>query len=203
TGKPKPEVKWFKDGQEIFADGTRLSTRVDNDGTFNLIIKDAKLSDAGQYSAKIINKAGTTESKAELEVVEDLEPPEFVQKLKSLELTEGQNAELVIVVTGKPEPKIEWFKNGQPIQIDGKQIIEKIETNGKRILILNDTKMDDTGNYSAKATNKAGTSETKAKVYVGEYIEAPKFTEKLKDLTINETETAIFECTVVGKPKPE
>ncbi|KAE9550266.1 hypothetical protein FO519_006527 [Halicephalobus sp. NKZ332] len=203
TGRPKPDVKWFKDGNEIFADGTRLSTRVDDDGTYNLIIKDARLSDAGNYTAKISNKAGSTESRADLEVVEDLEPPEFVGKLKSLELVEGQEAELSVLVTGKPEPQVEFFKNGYPVQIDGNRIVLKSEGNGRYTLLIKDSIQDDTASYSAKATNKVGSVETKCKVYVGEHTEAPRFTEKLKDIQINENETAVFECTVIGKPKPE
>uniref|UniRef100_A0A915E316 Ig-like domain-containing protein n=1 Tax=Ditylenchus dipsaci TaxID=166011 RepID=A0A915E316_9BILA len=56
----------------------------------------------------------------------------------------------------------QWFKNGEPIQLDNARLITKSEGNGKHSLTVKEASLEDAGVYSCKAVNKAGEAVTKA-----------------------------------------
>uniref|UniRef100_A0A7E4UT28 Muscle M-line assembly protein unc-89 n=1 Tax=Panagrellus redivivus TaxID=6233 RepID=A0A7E4UT28_PANRE len=201
-GKPYPDVTWLKNGQPI-ALGGRITEKVENDGTHTLVISPAELGDAGTISVAVVNKVGKTTSTCELEVVEDLEPTVIVQKLKSINTTEGQTVEFALVVTGKPAPKVEWFREGKPIVPDDRTVIGVDEATGRHTLTIKNAQQSDSSGISVKAANKVSSETSKATLFVGEHTEPPRFSQKLTDLTINESENAVFECSVTGKPVPD
>lgn len=69
-----------------------------------------------------------------------------------------------------------------------------------RLTIL-DTIPEDEGEYMVKAVNDKGVASSSAEVLI--QLESPKFTETLKDVIVEYLDTAILECTVLGKPTPE
>jgi hypothetical protein len=44
------------------------------------------------------------------------EPPRFVKTIAGLDLIEGSPAKFEAVVTGKPEPVLQWLREGELIQ---------------------------------------------------------------------------------------
>ncbi len=54
---PKPEVKWFKDGQ-LLKEGKRIKLLNESENVFDLVIEKAKLEDAGSYSCVVSNELG-------------------------------------------------------------------------------------------------------------------------------------------------
>lgn len=202
-GKPEPQIQWMKDGQPVNIDNSHIVEKKGPNGERTLTIKDAKPSDVGQYTCKAVNKAGTDETSAKFGVVETLEAPKFTEGLKPLEVKEGENAELAVAVTGKPEPEVQWLKDGRPVNIDNQHVISKKHDDAHHSLAIKDASKADAGTYSCKAVNKAGTDETSANFGVVEDVAAPKFTEPLHELEVKPGETAKLECTVVGKPEPE
>jgi predicted DNA-binding antitoxin AbrB/MazE fold protein len=203
--KPAPKIQWFKDGQPVQIDGVHLMTTDDGSGKHELIIKDAKNSDAGTYSCKAVNKAGSAETRANFGVIEELEVPKFVDGLKPVEIKEGETAKMSIEVTGKPEPEIQWNKDGKPVQIDNVHTIIKDEGKGQQSLIVKDANLSDAGTYTCKAINKAGQAETSASLKfptetVVESIKEgqiqPIFTKKLEPQTVKEGETVEMRCQV-------
>ncbi|TKR95914.1 hypothetical protein L596_010016 [Steinernema carpocapsae] len=203
TGKPEPNISWYKDDQPVQADGTHIMARKDDKGQYSLVISNAGIEDVGVYSCRAVNESGMAETKASFGVQEDLEAPEFTESLKPLEVKESTTAEMSVTVSGKPEPEITWFKDGSLVQIDGSHILEHKDASGHHTLVIKDARMQDAGTYSCKATNKAGSAETKASFGVQEVVEAPHFTEALMESEVAQGEEAKLECTVVGKPAPE
>uniref|UniRef100_A0A183HIW6 Muscle M-line assembly protein unc-89 n=1 Tax=Onchocerca flexuosa TaxID=387005 RepID=A0A183HIW6_9BILA len=202
TGKPAPEVSWSKDGVPVNIDNVHYVTKQDESGHHILVIKQAKLEDAGVYSCKASNKVGEAESKTLFAVEQENEMPQFSEGLKELSVLEDETAQLSVTVVGKPAPEVVWFKDGIPISIDNEHILQKDE-DGHSTLIIKKACLKDIGVYSCKATNVAGTAETEAKFAVEESVEMPKFTEGLQEISVQESETVQLSVTVVGKPTPE
>lgn len=73
TGNPTPEVKWYKDGDEIKA-GDGIRSEALPDGTHRLIIDNCKAGDQGTYRCEAVNSAGTKSSKAPLTVIREFQP---------------------------------------------------------------------------------------------------------------------------------
>lgn len=203
SGKPIPEVCWAKDGVPINTDNVHFITKQDESGHHTLIIKHAKLEDAGIYSCKAINKVGEAETKALFAVEQEIEAPHFSEDLKELSVQEGETAELAVTVVGKPVPEVAWYRDGVPVNFDNKHILSKTDEAGHSALIIKKARVTDGGVYSCKASNIAGNAETKAKFAVEELIEIPKFTEGLQEISVQESDTAQLSVTVVGKPEAE
>lgn len=202
-GKPQPEILWFKDGNPVEIDNVHFFKKSEISGHYELIIKSARLIDSGNYLCKAINIAGQTETTANFGVIEDVEIPCFIQELKPLNINEGEFAKMTVTVTGKPEPCIEWYKDGNPIQFDSENIIFNKESIGTYSLIIKNARLADAGIYSCKAINKAGKDETMTKFELIEDLNEPKFIEKLKEIEGITGAQIAFECTVTGKPEPK
>lgn len=203
TGKPEPQVEWFKDNQPVNIDNSRILKKDEQEGHHSLIIKDAQLADAGKYSCKAVNQAGQAESSAKFAVEEETSGPKFVNGLEPLEVKEAETAKFEVTVEGKPEPQVEWFKDGRPVQIDNQHVISAKNDKGEHSLTIKEARTEDAGTYSAKATNKAGTDQTAANFGVIEPVEAPKFIEPLSDFEIQPGQATQLQVKVVGKPEPQ
>lgn len=203
TGKPEPTVEWFKDDWPVQIDNQHIILNKDSQGHHELIINKAICKDAGIYLAKAVNKVGKVETQAKFSVIEEMETPKFITLLYPLEVPESETTEFSVVVTGKPEPKVEWLKDGRPIQIDNEHFITKQDSQGRHSLTVKNANVGDAGIYSAKAVNQAGRDETMAKFGVIEDVEVPHFTKELNELELREGVNAKLECTVVGKPVPK
>ncbi|XP_055083027.1 myopalladin isoform X2 [Periophthalmus magnuspinnatus] len=92
------------------------------------------------------------------------EPPKFIQKLKSREVSEGSKVQLDCIVQGQPVPEVRWFCEGKELEnCPDIQII----TNGEHhSLIIAEAFEEDTGRYSCFASNFYGTDSTSAEIYV-------------------------------------
>ena len=64
---------------------------------------------------------------------------------------------------GSPKPKVEWFKNGLPLHSSERHYT----TVEDQLLIIVRAEVDDTGDYSCRAENSAGTARRSAKLTVG------------------------------------
>lgn len=67
TGKPAPEIRWFKEDKEI-KKSAHVEISSTTDGTQVLLIKQAEVADAGKYRCEAKNKAGASKTVATLDV---------------------------------------------------------------------------------------------------------------------------------------
>ena len=131
--------------------------------------------------------------------------PIFSKGLDDLVILEGKWCCFYAEVSGIPEPRITWFKDGIPVE-NNSDYISKHEK-GTCTLVIEESMKEDSANWSVRAANSAGYAETHAKLTVKEVkpVEqefAPYIKEKLENCSIKEGECLELKCTVSGRPIP-
>ena len=58
-GKPKPQIKWFIEEEEIITVTNEQYEVTEEEDFFTLIIKSVKLENTGNYYAQLINETGS------------------------------------------------------------------------------------------------------------------------------------------------
>ncbi|XP_024280171.1 myopalladin isoform X4 [Oncorhynchus tshawytscha] len=92
------------------------------------------------------------------------EPPHFIQKLKSREVSEGSKVQLDCIVQGLPMPEVRWFCEGK--ELENCPDIQIINNSELHSLIIAEAFEEDTGRYSCFASNFYGTDSTSAEIYI-------------------------------------
>ncbi|VDN04253.1 unnamed protein product [Thelazia callipaeda] len=201
TGTPQPDVKWFKNNQEIEEEAEKILINTSDD-TSILIIKNATAEESGSYRVDLVNSEGREASIADVTVEATAVAPRITKMLKDVKIHELETARMEITVTGVPTPDVQWFKDDAPVKIDNERIFIQEEESGQHTLTIKEARLEDAGVYSCKVVNKAGETESKARFAVEESIEAPKFSEGLRELSVPERETIELSVAVLGKPAP-
>ncbi|KAM3913704.1 myopalladin isoform 1-T2 [Leptodactylus fuscus] len=92
------------------------------------------------------------------------QPPNFIQKLKSREVTEGSRVQLDCIVVGIPAPEVRWYCEGK--ELENSPYIQIQRTGDLNTLVITEAFEEDTGRYSCFASNIYGTDSTSAEIYV-------------------------------------
>lgn len=185
-----------------------------------IIIPEALLNDAGEYSVVASNEFGTTVSTCNVSVkgripnetsdsefASDIEPikPSVHMPLRDATVTETKSVRLDCIIVGQPEPEVIWYHNGQPVK---ESADVRLQFHGDRCsLLIHGALVEDGGDYRVVALNSAG--ETSSQCYltvvkdVAEEVIIPmQFTKLLSDVLSREGERIELECSLVGKPNP-
>ncbi|XP_068527610.1 myomesin-1 isoform X2 [Anas acuta] len=99
-----------------------------------------------------------------------LHPPEFIIEPRSHTVWEKQNVKFRCTVAGWPEPRVTWYKNNVPIDVQthpGKYTIEN--RYGLHSLEISTCDFDDTAQYRASAMNVKGEISAYASLVVKRY----------------------------------
>ncbi|KAL1129846.1 hypothetical protein AAG570_012790 [Ranatra chinensis] len=137
---PAGDVTWTKNGQELKPD-KRIS--ITKDGRKRkVVIKDAKVSDAGQYACT------TNADKTEAEILVQYQN-RFNKKLKDTVAVEREKQIFDIELQDQTAPA-EWSFNGKPITPSDRIEIKNLG-GGKHQLIFNKLEMGDTGEITCKS----------------------------------------------------
>uniref|UniRef100_A0A183CMM2 Ig-like domain-containing protein n=1 Tax=Globodera pallida TaxID=36090 RepID=A0A183CMM2_GLOPA len=96
-------------------------------------------------------------------VVEQRGAPFFSFSLRPRLIQKNNACKLLCTVTGNPPPKIEWLKDGQPVDEERVQTLFK---SGVASLEIFNTRPQDAGVYTCVASNELGQDETSAPVAV-------------------------------------
>ncbi|XP_039306302.1 uncharacterized protein LOC105193639 isoform X2 [Solenopsis invicta] len=155
-------------------------------------------------------------------VCSDKEPivPKFQLPLQDLKIQEGRSARLDCVIVGHPEPEVIWYHNEQPVKESSD--FQLLFQGDRCSLVIHEALLDDAGVYKVVAINSAGEAssqcaltitpashilnvidriKTKEETLANDTL--PKFIKLPMDLLVAEGENAIFECVVMGDPKPD
>uniref|UniRef100_A0A1I7XHF4 Immunoglobulin I-set domain protein n=1 Tax=Heterorhabditis bacteriophora TaxID=37862 RepID=A0A1I7XHF4_HETBA len=192
-----PEISWFKDDMHIQEDTNHEIISDTLNSAYTLTIKQASVQDAGKYSVKAVNQAGSASSSADTLVIEATEKPTFIKELISTEVKVKQSVTMTVAVKGVPEPEVEWMKDGKKIDIDGKKIIKE-KSDITHSITISSAEFEDAGVYSCQATNSAGMANTIANLVV-----PPIFIQELRPTEVKEAETLQLSVTVTGTPEPK
>ncbi|XP_025019182.1 hemicentin-1 [Python bivittatus] len=192
SGDPFPVITWYKDDMQVLESST---LQILNSGKLLKLLKVAT-DDAGQYSCKATNIAGSSEKFFTIDVqvppiVRDIEPNEFSVIL-------SQEATLECRVSGSPFPIIQWFKDGKPLFL-GDPNIEILDKG--QVLQIKSARRIDKGLYQCSASNSAGKQfkELKLIIHIPPAIKGENITTKVSALL---NSTLKLDCETRGIPAP-
>lgn len=180
-------VGWYK-GDRKLDDGDVYSISKDINGVCRLLIREATMEDAGEYSCKLEkqpDKTTTTVSITEY-------PYKFVKVLKHQQHVEKENITLLCELNDAAGD-VKWFKGDQEIKPDKRVVISK--DGRKRKLVIKDAKVTDAGMYSC-TTNA---DKTESEIIVN-YLN--RFNKKLKDTTGVEREKLVLDIELQDQTAP-
>lgn len=199
SGRPKPTLQWVKDGRDLAPDD---HIQIDTEGRIHtLSITQSRLGDGGKYSCVASNSGGRDSCSADLEVEKEMHAPEFVVQPQGVQIVEGGHARFEAVVSGLPEPEIEWFKDGKLVR---QSYRFKLEFDGNRsVLTVKDAKQTDDGEFTCSATNKVGKVSCTVELVVDEAVVAPEFLKRMSNIELYEGDLARFDVRVSGTPQPD
>lgn len=202
TGVPEPSIEWFRDSEPVKED-KRIKIRFDGELS-TLKILSTELEDEGAYKCVAKNDLGSVSCASELLVNEPNKKPEFIEKMKPVNVTEGEPARFDVTVEGNPLPVVDWFKGKDKLDDEGRCVMMANEEAGIFTLIVEDTVPEDAGTYKCVAANEEGQASSKAALAVKEKMIAPEFTDQEESAPINVTDgdEVCLSVGIKGKPVP-
>lgn len=133
--------------------------------------------------------------------------PRFTSEFITIEnISEGQIAhyEATLVPLGDQSMNIEWFYNGTVLEASHR--FKTVYAFGTVVLEILGTKIEDSGTYTCRATNKWGQAEISTNLGCVERLsgQAPKFITHIQNLQgLKDGQSAHFECTLVPVNDPD
>lgn len=202
SGVPEPSIEWFKDNEPVNED-KRIKMRFDGELS-TLKILTTELEDEGSYKCVAKNEFGSAWCASELLINEPNKKPEFIEKMKPVDVTEGEAARFDVRVEGNPFPVVDWFKGRDKLEDEGRHVMMEDEEEGRFTLIVEETIPEDAGTYKCVASNEEGQATSKAALAVKEKMIVPEFTDSEESAPINVTdgEEICLTVGIKGKPTP-
>ncbi|KAK2908097.1 hemicentin-1 isoform X2 [Channa argus] len=192
-GTPTPVITWYKEGTPVVASD---SVQILNMGKTLRLLK-ATTGDAGSYSCKAINIAGSTDKDFFLDV---LVPPTITGSGSPQDISAilKQEISLECNVQGAPFPTIQWYKD-RKLMFLGDPNVEVI--NKGQVLRIKSARLGDQAHYQCSVMNTAGkqSKDFNLSVYVPPSIKGGNVTTEVTALL----DTAVtLECEARGVPLP-
>lgn len=202
TGSPEPNIQWFKDSEPVKEDN-RTKMRFDGE-LCTLKILSTELDDEGVYKCVAKNDFGSAASYSELFVNEVNKKPEFVEKMKPVNVSEGEAARFDVQVEGNPAPVVEWFKGKDKLEDEGCYVMMDDGKQGRFTLIVEDAGPEDAGSYKCVASNEEGQVSSKAALAVKEEMLMPEFLDEEESgpIDVTDGDELCLTVGVTGKPVP-
>ncbi|XP_009575209.1 PREDICTED: hemicentin-1-like, partial [Fulmarus glacialis] len=193
SGNPFPIISWYKEDIQVVESST---LQILHNGKILKLLK-AATDDAGQYSCKAINVAGSSEKLFNLDI---LVPPSIIGADTPGEIAVILNQEISLECRAKgfPFPDIHWFKDGKPLFL-GDPNVELLDKD--QVLHIKSARRIDKGRYQCSATNTAGkqVKEVKLIIHVPPSIKGGNITTEVSALLNN---LINLECETKGIPVP-
>ncbi|CAG2164046.1 unnamed protein product [Oppiella nova] len=129
--------------------------------------------------------------------------PSFFQIPYNQEAVEGKLVRFDCRVGGRPEPEVNWFRDGKII-LDSNLVKVVVNEGGIHALMIMAAYPSDTGTYTCVARNRVGEAVFKVSLNVVEKEQtvAPKFVERFQAVDVKEGEPISLHCRAVGAPIP-
>lgn len=169
---PNSSFQWFYNSAPIAQTASvRLVTK---ENKSVLIVESFVRQHSGLYTCRAENVAGSVTSTASVQIVEEesqleevyeMLSPRFTQRLQPVQLMDGEELVLPCQVIGHPTPKIQWYRNKEPLQNTPGIAISQ-ETNGQCLLTIAEVFPEDAGEYTCQAVNKIGDASSTVSVIV-------------------------------------
>uniref|UniRef100_A0A3P8SVR7 Ig-like domain-containing protein n=1 Tax=Amphiprion percula TaxID=161767 RepID=A0A3P8SVR7_AMPPE len=114
----------------------------------------------------------------------------------SISVTAGDSATLQCTISGSPELKVKWFKDGKEM-ISGRKHKMTLKENTAILKILTADK-GDTSEYKMEVSNEVGKDQCSCSVTVIDRAVPPSFTKTLKKVDGSVGSSVTLECRVAG-----
>ena len=202
TGKPEPRIEWFK-GDVNVKDIKRIKCRFDGE-LATLKIMATELDDEADYKCVAENDFGSASCTSELLVNEPATKPDFKEKMKPFDVTEGEPATFSVKVIGHPPAIVDWFHGKDKMEDEGRVHMVDDEETGSYSLTINNTVLEDAGVYKCVAVNEEGQATCKAALAVKEKLQKPdiEIEEAKGTVVVSDGDVVSLNATVKGKPEP-
>merc|ERR1712142_580370 len=209
-------ISWIKDGRELTASP---DFHISYDGSVaTLIITCATLEDTGKYELIAKNQAGSQVSVLYISVepsgdvtpkqsapvkgaAKEARAPFFEKKIRHCKLIEGYNGWFEVIVGGEPRPKVEWRKNGEPINLNNSRYKTVSDpTSGFYSLTVTGLVPEDRGEYTCALMNPSGTTQCTAWLLPeGDFAEVlnKERSKQVKDLERQRSRDVVNELSTV------
>jgi predicted secreted protein len=182
-------------------DGGANFTDIVGAANANLTLTAVPLVNSGrQYRVVVSNSDGNvTSNAATLTVNAAAAVPAFTTQPGNVAITEGQNAQFTVVVSGTPTPTLQW-----QLSTDSGTSWSNINGAIGPVLDVIGAALANTGRqYRAVASNSSGTvSSNAATLSVSAAAAAPAFTTQPVDVAVTEGQNAQLTVVVSGTPTP-
>uniref|UniRef100_A0A8C2ZQB4 Titin n=1 Tax=Cyclopterus lumpus TaxID=8103 RepID=A0A8C2ZQB4_CYCLU len=155
-GSPPLSVQWQKDENWIPEDPTVERTFENKEAT--LRIPSCEATHGGKYTCQVVNEAGQDKCTVALTAM-------------TVQVTRGNPVSLECRLTGTPQIRVRWTKDGKELQSSRKHHLSY--KNNLSSLNMKSTQMEDGGEYLFEATNSVGTCSCKmepVEVSVGDAV---------------------------------
>ena len=165
---PSAEIQWYKDDTPLEMN-SRVRTLVEGDRCA-LMLSDVKSEDEGEYKLLLSNQSGRCECSVPVLVNEAIKAPRYVKVLAPLVVTEGEDVQLVVVVTGEPE--VEWYRDDELLENGGRFVV--VDPPGgddvnSFTLAIEQCRPSDTGVYKCVSRNAVGEAMCSASLNVAPF----------------------------------
>jgi len=158
---PAPEITWYKDGQ-LIEESNRIKIIKEDNDTYKLVIKNAKVTDAGSYSIVARNEINQT---TEIWKVGIKCPPKIKKGLgEPRVINEGDTLNLLIEVDSETESTVNWYKDGQLLTTSDR--VKMTKSGNNHILTVSAAVVEDAAVYKAEVVNEHGTISDETRVRV-------------------------------------
>ncbi|ESN93354.1 hypothetical protein HELRODRAFT_89118, partial [Helobdella robusta] len=189
SGIPTPKIKWKFNGVDIIN-----QFAVEPNG--ELVIENSTKNDTGVYRCEAENEAGSDFKNVHSNFI--VESPRIsTQTNLEPEVLNGHTTILLCQVEGHPPPKVQWLKNGYPVDVKNENYIFQDRNQHFEIL---QTTVEDSGDYSCIAKNEAGIDDLH---FILNVLDPPKFKIPPTSITADQSATVTFDCVAEGEPEPE
>ena len=177
TGRPYPEVTWFINQVQVNDDATH-KILVNESGNHSLMITNVSRFDGGVVTCIARNKSGEVSTQGSLIVLEreQVVAPKFVERFTTVNIREGEPVRLCARAVGTPVPRITWQKDGAQL-IPNDNLYIGVD-GGATALDIPQAMASDAGWYQCTAQNVAGSTATRARLFVE--TTKPQYTEQRK-----------------------
>ncbi|KIH69423.1 immunoglobulin I-set domain protein [Ancylostoma duodenale] len=119
----------------------------------------------GKYMCTARNASGVATSSAQLVIRPKTVAPDFIQRLISEEMVEGDQLKWTVRVTGDPLPRVTWLRDGIEIP-DCEEVRIIDEGDGVHSLLIVRVEIADSGQFTCLAENVAGEARSTADLVV-------------------------------------
>ena len=154
-GKPRPQVTWLLNGQELPKNSPDYEFIVTEDGVYRIVFHRFDEKYLGEYQAIITSTAGSIRTRKIIVIGQQAPiftqaPPKFIQ------IKTGEKLTIELTAKGHPPPKITWLRDGKVLSNkDGFEI--RTDQTGHSFFVIPRATVQHKGKYECRLENQYGT----------------------------------------------